>query len=127
MKTSLVVDLWRSFRLFHSSTSGRLKRANPVLIQSLEPGNLLLKAHVTKTLYQSGTQNLDADLIPLSHSLVLHVLKRTSLDPFKKIDFFNWCADKHGYKHSAETYSEIFRVLCRSRSRNHLNDHVVDN
>ncbi|KNA15184.1 hypothetical protein SOVF_100530 [Spinacia oleracea] len=118
--------LWRSCRCFCSSTFGQLKRSKSIPTQSSQKlGNLLVAAHITKTLSRSGTQNLDADSIPFSESLVQHVLRKTSLDPFKKIEFFKWCSDTHGYKHSTEAYTQIFRVLCRTRSRSHLNDNVV--
>lgn len=127
MQISVAVVLWRSCRYFCSSTFGQLQKSKSISTQSLQLENLLLAAYVTKTLSRSGTQNLDADCIPLSESLVQHVLRKTSLDPSKKIDFFKWCSDRHDYKHSKETYSQIFRVLCRSRSPNHLNDNVVHN
>lgn len=125
MQTSSVVVSWRSFRFFCSSTLG-LKRSQSIPTQSLELGNLLLAAHITKSLHQSGTQKLDANSITLSESLILHVLRKTSIDPFKKIDFFMWCSDRHGFRHSAQIYSQIFRVLCRSKSCFYLNDHVVN-
>ncbi|XP_057516372.1 pentatricopeptide repeat-containing protein At4g01570 [Amaranthus tricolor] len=124
MQTFLVVS-WRSYRFFCSSTFGRLKESKSIPTQSLEIGNVLLAAHITKALSQSGTQSLDADFIPVSESLVLHVLRKNSLDPAKKIDFFNWCTEKKGYRHSANTFSQILRLLCHPKSRNYLNDHVV--
>ncbi|XP_021759295.1 pentatricopeptide repeat-containing protein At4g01570-like [Chenopodium quinoa] len=125
MQTSLDIVLWRSCRFFFSSTSGQLKRSKSISTQSKEIGNLLVAAHITKTLSRSGTENLDVDSVSLSGSLIQHVLRKTSLDPSKKIEFFKWCSDRYGYKHSTEAYSQIFRVLCHSRSRQHLNDHVV--
>lgn len=127
MQNPLVVALWRNFRFICSTSSGQLKRSKSNPSRTFELQNLLLTAYITKTLSEFGTQNLDTKSIPLSDGLVLHVLRTTSLDTSKKIDFFYWCSERYGYKHTAETYSEIFRVLCRSRSCYHLNDHVVRN
>lgn len=103
------------------------KPSKSIDTSSLQVRDLLLVAHITKVLSHSGTQNLDADFIPLSNTLVLRVLRKTSLDPSKKLDFFKWCSESHNYRHSAQTYSQLFRVLCSSRARNYLNDHVVRN
>ncbi|CAK9176097.1 unnamed protein product [Ilex paraguariensis] len=76
-------------------------------------GNLLLVASIAKALSESrGTCNLDRDSIPLSESLVLHVLRRNSLDVSKKVDFFNWCSINPNYKHTTDTYSQILRTVC---------------
>lgn len=77
--------------------------------------NVLLVASLSKTLSQSGTRNLDADSIPISEPVVLQILRRNSLDPSKKLDFFRWCFSlRPGYKHSASAYSQIFRTVCRT-------------
>ncbi|KAK9273916.1 hypothetical protein L1049_018728 [Liquidambar formosana] len=77
-------------------------------------GNVLLVASLAKTLSESGTRNLDPDSIPLSDHLVLQILRRTSLDASKKLDFFRWCSLRPNYKHSADAYSHIFRAICRA-------------
>lgn len=77
-------------------------------------GNLLLVAAVVKSLSENGgTRNLDENLIPLSESLVLQILRRSSLDVSKKVDFFRWCSLRHNYKHSASTYNQLFHAICR--------------
>ncbi|XP_022757661.1 pentatricopeptide repeat-containing protein At4g01570 [Durio zibethinus] len=82
---------------------------------SIHLGNILLIASLTKTLSESGSRNLDPNSIPLSEPLVLQILRKNSLEPSKKLDFFNWCRSfKPNFKHSAVTYSHIFRTLCRS-------------
>ncbi|KAI3888551.1 hypothetical protein MKX03_001314 [Papaver bracteatum] len=81
---------------------------------SSELENLLIVASISKTLIKSGTRNLDYSLIPLSESIVLLVLQRSSVHTFEKIDFFKWVSSGHNYKHSASTYSAMFHVICRS-------------
>ncbi|KAK6239614.1 hypothetical protein QUC31_005083 [Theobroma cacao] len=82
---------------------------------SIHLGNILLIASLTKTLSESGTRNLDPNSIPISEPLVIQILRKHSLEPSKKLDFFNWCRSvKPNFKHSAVTYSHIFRTLCRS-------------
>ncbi|KDP28385.1 hypothetical protein JCGZ_14156 [Jatropha curcas] len=76
--------------------------------------NILLVAFLTKTLNESGTRNLDPDSIPLSEPLVLQIICRSSLHVSKKNAFFKWCSLRHKYKHSACTYSHMFRTLCRA-------------
>ncbi|OVA19953.1 Pentatricopeptide repeat [Macleaya cordata] len=76
--------------------------------------NLLVVASVSKTLTESGTRNLNADSIPLSESVVLQILQRNSIHTSEKIDFFKWASLRPNYKHSPNTYSQIFRVVCRS-------------
>ncbi|XP_058105136.1 pentatricopeptide repeat-containing protein At4g01570 [Magnolia sinica] len=76
--------------------------------------NVLLVASVSKALSVSGTRSLDSTPISLSQSLVLQILRRSSLDPSKKIEFFKWASLRHSYKHSADTYSQIFRTICRA-------------
>ncbi|XVF72902.1 hypothetical protein PTKIN_Ptkin12aG0158000 [Pterospermum kingtungense] len=90
--------------------------SSPILkTPSIHLGNILLIASLTKTLSESGTRNLDPNSIPLSESLVLQILRKNSLEPSKKLDFFNWCRSfKPNFEHSAVTYSHIFRTLCRS-------------
>ncbi|XVF33052.1 hypothetical protein REPUB_Repub17cG0135100 [Reevesia pubescens] len=100
----------RHGRTASSSLSTHLLK-NP----SIHLGNILLIASLTKTLSESGTRNLDPNSIPLSEPLVLQILRKNSLEPSKKLDFFNWCRSfKPNFKHSAVTYSHIFRTLCRS-------------
>ncbi|XP_021618968.2 pentatricopeptide repeat-containing protein At4g01570 [Manihot esculenta] len=76
--------------------------------------DILLVAFLTKNLSESGTRNLEPDSIPLSEPLVLQILRQSSLEPSRKIDFFKWCSLRHNYKHSACTYSNMFRTLCRA-------------
>ncbi|VYS61511.1 unnamed protein product [Arabidopsis thaliana] len=77
--------------------------------------NVLLVASLSKTLSQSGTRSLDANSIPISEPVVLQILRRNSIDPSKKLDFFRWCYSlRPGYKHSATAYSQIFRTVCRT-------------
>ncbi|KAK6144946.1 hypothetical protein DH2020_021766 [Rehmannia glutinosa] len=78
-------------------------------------GNLLVVASIAKTLSKPGgiyTLEKDGDSIPLSEDLVLHVLRRGSLDASKKLDFFRWCSVRPNYKHSAGTYSQMFKAIC---------------
>ncbi|GAB2277728.1 hypothetical protein Dimus_012431 [Dionaea muscipula] len=100
-------------------------RSKPHRSQAFELGMLLLTASVAKTLSESGTRNLDSASIPLSETLVLRVLERSSLDISKKMDFFTWCSQRPDYKHSAATYSQMFRILCHSRNRRPLCGHEV--
>ncbi|XP_077247461.1 tetratricopeptide repeat (TPR)-like superfamily protein [Tasmannia lanceolata] len=76
--------------------------------------NLLLLASLSKTLSRHGTQNLSHSSIPLSESLVLQILKRNPFPSSKKLDFFKWASLSPNYKHSPNTYSQIFLTLCRS-------------
>ncbi|GLT34256.1 hypothetical protein SLA2020_087800 [Shorea laevis] len=90
-----------------SSSSGLLK--NP----SAHLGNILLIASLTKTLSESGTRNLDPNSTPISEPLVNQILRKNSLDPSKKLDFFRWCCSlRPKFKHTAGTYSHMFRTLC---------------
>ncbi|KAK6137794.1 hypothetical protein DH2020_028466 [Rehmannia glutinosa] len=78
-------------------------------------GNLLIVASIAKTLSKPGgiyTLEKDGDSIPLSEDLVLHVLRRGSLDASKKLDFFRWCSVRPNYKHSVGTYSQMFKSIC---------------
>uniref|UniRef100_A0A5B7A8D2 Pentatricopeptide repeat-containing protein n=1 Tax=Davidia involucrata TaxID=16924 RepID=A0A5B7A8D2_DAVIN len=85
--------------------------------------HLLLVASIDKALTESGgTRNLDVDSIPVSEDFVLQVLRRNSLNASKKIDFFRWCSLKPGYKHSTDAYSQIFRIICRTSSLQHLHE-----
>ncbi|KAF8407390.1 hypothetical protein HHK36_006521 [Tetracentron sinense] len=93
---------------------GRALSSALLRTSSSELGIVLLVASLSKTLSESGTRNLDAHSIPLSESLVLHILRRNSLDPSKRIDFFRWASLRPGYKHSANTYSQIFHAVCRA-------------
>ncbi|KAF8407392.1 hypothetical protein HHK36_006523 [Tetracentron sinense] len=93
---------------------GRALSSALLRTSSSELGIVLLVASLSKTLSESGTRNLDAHSIPLSESLVLHILRRNSLHPSKRIDFFRWASLRPGYKHSANTYSQIFHAVCRA-------------
>lgn len=79
-------------------------------------GTFLLVASIAKSLSEpGGTRNLnngESSLISLSESLVLQILRRSSLDVPKKIDFFKWCSLRDNYKHSAGTYSQMLKTLC---------------
>ncbi|KAF8053335.1 hypothetical protein N665_1430s0012 [Sinapis alba] len=78
--------------------------------------NILIIASLSKTLSQSGTRNLDANSIPISEPIVLQILRRNSLDPSKKLNFFRWCrlSLRPDYKHSSSAYSQILRTVCRT-------------
>ncbi|GER55562.1 pentatricopeptide repeat-containing family protein [Striga asiatica] len=87
-------------------------------------GDLLLVASIAKTLSKPGgihTLDRDGDSIPLSKELVLQILHRGSLDPARKLDFFRWCSLRHNYKHSTDTYSQMFRFIC-FLPNHHYND-----
>ncbi|KAK9742679.1 hypothetical protein RND81_03G190500 [Saponaria officinalis] len=127
MRNFVVVLQWRSCRFFCSSISGRLNRTKAVPVVSNELGSLLVTAYIAQTLSKFGTENLDVKNILLSESIVLNVLRKTSIDTSKKIGFFVWCSEKHGFRHTSETYAQILRVICNSRSRLYLNDHLVGN
>ncbi|VFQ98397.1 unnamed protein product [Cuscuta campestris] len=62
-----------------------------------------------------GSRNLDGanGSISLSQDLVLRVLRRNYLHVSNKLDFFRWCSLRPGFRHSAATYSQIFKTLCR--------------
>ncbi|KAH7519377.1 hypothetical protein FEM48_Zijuj08G0029600 [Ziziphus jujuba var. spinosa] len=78
-------------------------------------GDHLLVASLTKTLSDSGTHNLpDPHSIPLSESLLLQILRTKTLHPSKKLAFFRWCSLVPDFKHSALSYSHIFRTVCRA-------------
>lgn len=80
---------------------------------STKLGSFLIIASIAKALSGTGgIRNLDGDSIPLSESLVLQVLRRNSIDISKKLSFFQWCSLRPDYKHSAKTYSQIFRSVC---------------
>ncbi|GFY85285.1 tetratricopeptide repeat (TPR)-like superfamily protein [Actinidia rufa] len=88
--------------------------------------NLLLVAAVVKALSENGgSRNLDENSVPLTESLVLQVLKRSSLDVSKKLDFFRWCSLRKNYKHSTNSYTQIFRAICR-RYHNHNHHEIID-
>ncbi|KAJ4727981.1 putative Pentatricopeptide repeat-containing protein [Melia azedarach] len=94
---------------------GRKTLSSSLHSASFQLGNILLLASITKTLRESGTCNLDPLSIPISEPLVLQVLGKGSLHPSKKLDFFRWCSSlKPNYKHSACTYSNIFRTVCKA-------------
>ncbi|KAL0712495.1 hypothetical protein Bca4012_019473 [Brassica carinata] len=78
--------------------------------------NILITASLSKTLSQSGTRSLDANTTPISEPIVLHILRRNSLDPSKKLTFFRWCrlSLRPDYKHSSSAYSQILRTVCRT-------------
>ncbi|KAI3470383.1 hypothetical protein Pfo_027046 [Paulownia fortunei] len=78
-------------------------------------GNLLIVASIAKTLSKPGgiySLEKDGESIPLSEDLVLQMLRRGSLDASKKLDFFRWCSLRPNYKHSAGTYSQMFKAIC---------------
>uniref|UniRef100_A0A7N0VEV0 Pentatricopeptide repeat-containing protein n=1 Tax=Kalanchoe fedtschenkoi TaxID=63787 RepID=A0A7N0VEV0_KALFE len=75
-------------------------------------GDILVAAHFSKKLSESGTLNLSHDQV--SDQLVLEILRRPSLDVSKKIDFFKWCSLKPKYKHSSSTYSLMLQTLSRA-------------
>ncbi|KAL0403402.1 UNVERIFIED_CONTAM: Pentatricopeptide repeat-containing protein [Sesamum radiatum] len=78
-------------------------------------GNLLVVASIAKALSRpGGIHSLEkyGDSIPLSEDLVLQVLRRGSLDAGKKLDFFRWCSFRPNYKHTAGTYSQMFKTIC---------------
>nr|AYM00521.1 pentatricopeptide repeat protein [Salvia miltiorrhiza] len=80
-----------------------------------ELGDLLVVASIAKTLSKpGGIHDLEknGDAIPLSEELVLRVLRRGSLDSSRKLGFFHWCSHRQDYKHSACTYTQMFKVLC---------------
>ncbi|XP_047942449.1 pentatricopeptide repeat-containing protein At4g01570-like [Salvia hispanica] len=80
-----------------------------------ELGDLLVDAAIAKTLSKpGGIHELEkkGDAIPLSEERVLRVLRRGSLDSSRKLEFFRWCSNRQNYKHSACTYSQVFKVLC---------------
>ncbi|KAJ0052538.1 hypothetical protein Pint_00707 [Pistacia integerrima] len=94
---------------------GRTVLSSSFKSPSVQLGNILLLASITKTLSESGTRNLDPRSIPISEPLVLQVLAKNSLDSSKKIDFFRWCCSlRPDYKQSACTYSHIFRTVCKA-------------
>lgn len=83
---------------------------------ALKLGNVLLVASIAQALSgPGGTCNLENHTVSvnLSEDLVLQVLRRNSLDAFKKLEFFHWCSLKHNYRHTVSTYSQIFRTLSR--------------
>ncbi|PIN20393.1 hypothetical protein CDL12_06915 [Handroanthus impetiginosus] len=89
-----------------------------------ELGNLLIVASIAKALSKPGgiySLEKDGDSIPLSEDVVLQVLRRGSIDAAKKLDFFRWCSFRPNYKHSAGTYTQMFKAICFS-SHPHQND-----
>lgn len=85
-----------------------------------EPRHILLVAAVITALSETGgTRNLDNNLIPVSDTLVLQVLKRSSLDVSKKLDFFKWCSLNPDYKHSAYAYTQILKSICHCGNDHH--------
>ncbi|KAL6961985.1 hypothetical protein U1Q18_036942 [Sarracenia purpurea var. burkii] len=97
-------------------------------IAASEVGNLLLVAAVVKALSENGgSRNLDENSIPISEYLVLQVLRRSSLDVSKKVDFFRWCSLRPNYKHSAAAYAQIFRSICRRHpGSDHHHGEIID-
>ncbi|KAL4584061.1 hypothetical protein LXL04_008651 [Taraxacum kok-saghyz] len=79
-------------------------------------GTFLVVASIVKSLSEpGGTRNFnngESSLVSLSEPLVLQILRRSSLDASKKIDFFKWCSLRHNYKQSAGTYSQMLQTLC---------------
>ncbi|XP_016497762.1 pentatricopeptide repeat-containing protein At4g01570-like [Nicotiana tabacum] len=91
-------------------------------------GNLLVVASITKALTApGGTRNLEKynDSIAVSENLVLQILRRNNLDAATKLDFFKWCSLRPNFKHSIETYSQMFRSICYYNSHNHREDIFV--
>lgn len=107
MLYGLAFQISASYFLMHHGRRG----LSVLSSSSSKLGNLLLVASITKTLSESGTQNLNHSAIPLSESLVLQILQRKSLNHAEKMDFFRWCSIRPGYKHSAEAYSLMFRSI----------------
>ncbi|KAL2539731.1 Pentatricopeptide repeat-containing protein [Abeliophyllum distichum] len=114
--------------LFHSSASflmpihTRHRSTASAGTAASKLGNLLLVASIAKALSKpGGLKSLEKDLhsIPLSEDLVLQLLHRNSLDAGKKLDFFCWCSLRPNYKHSADTYSQIFRTICNYPHQHH--------
>ncbi|KAK2978579.1 hypothetical protein RJ640_006698 [Escallonia rubra] len=100
-------------------------RNRPFTATATKPslGNFLLVASIVKSLSSTGgTRNLDPDTTPITESLVLQILRRNSLDVTKKVDFFRWCSLRHDYKHSARTYSQVFKTICHHFKHHHLQD-----
>ncbi|XP_065859979.1 pentatricopeptide repeat-containing protein At4g01570 [Euphorbia lathyris] len=118
--TATVKELVQSCFLFgvkypkFKSTIHRLRAGLFFSSSSYELENVLLVAYLTKNLSESGTRNLDPESIPLSEPLVLQILRQTSIHASRKLEFFKWCSFRHNYKHSACTYSHMFRTLCRA-------------
>ncbi|KAH6757514.1 Tetratricopeptide repeat superfamily protein [Perilla frutescens var. hirtella] len=93
-----------------------------------ELGDLLVVASIAKTLSKpGGIHDLEknADSIPLCEDLVLRVLRRGSLDSSRKLVFFRWCSLRQNYKHSACTYSQMFKVLCLVPHQHHDDVHEL--
>ncbi|KAL9234307.1 hypothetical protein vseg_009192 [Gypsophila vaccaria] len=125
MRKFVVILRWRSCRFFSSSVFGRINGGKSVPVVCNKLADLMLTAYIAKTLSKFGTESLDVKNVPVSESIVLNVLRKTLVDTSKKIGFFVWCKEKRGFKHTAETYAQILRVICSSRSRAYLNDHLV--
>lgn len=105
-------------RLRFTTAAGKPSESAP----ASELGDILVVASIAKALSKpGGIQALDknADSIPLSEDLVLQVLRRGSLDSSTKLGFFRWCSLRQNYKHSACTYSRMFKVLCFLPQRHH--------
>ncbi|KZV51698.1 pentatricopeptide repeat-containing protein-like [Dorcoceras hygrometricum] len=86
--------------------------------------DLLLVASIAKALQHPGGilyLERNGECIPLSEDVVLQTLHRNSLDVSKKLDFFHWCSSRPDYKHSVETYSQMFKILSL-RTHQHSND-----
>lgn len=82
-------------------------------------GNLLVVASIAKALIKpGGTRNLEqyGDSVPLSENIVLQVLQRNNLDAVRKLEFFKWCSLRHNFKHSTETYFQMFKSICHSHN-----------
>ncbi|KAG7013843.1 Pentatricopeptide repeat-containing protein, partial [Cucurbita argyrosperma subsp. argyrosperma] len=86
-------------------------RATPTLSRLAD---LLLVASITKTLSESGTRTLQHQSLSISEPLLLQILRSRSVHPSNKLDFFKWCSLSPNFSHSPSTYSQIFRILCRS-------------
>ncbi|XP_022853928.1 pentatricopeptide repeat-containing protein At4g01570 [Olea europaea var. sylvestris] len=119
--------------LFHSSTSflmpihTRFKSTVNAGTAASKLGNLLVVASIAKALSKPGgvkSLEKDIDSISLSEDLVLQLLRRNSLDAGKKLDFFRWVSLRLNYKHSTDTYSQIFRTICNFPHQHH--DDIFD-
>lgn len=98
--------------------------ANETVADKGEAADLLLVSFIAKALRNPGGIHYlekKGDLIPLSKDVVMQTLRRHSLDVSKKLDFFRWCSLRPNYKHSVDTYSQMFKILCL-RTHQHGND-----
>ncbi|XP_075485485.1 LOW QUALITY PROTEIN: pentatricopeptide repeat-containing protein At4g01570 [Primulina tabacum] len=98
--------------------------ANETVAAKRAAADLLLVASIDKALQNPGGIHYlekNGEFIPLSEDVVLQTLRRNSLDVSKKLEFFHWCSFRPNYKHSVDTYSQMFKILCL-RTHQHSND-----